>query len=345
MNMKPKAKAVNYKINLFHPYVPKDAINAVAKTLSSRWIGQGPKVAEFERRLQPIVGSQNVLAVNSATSALELVYHMMNLGPGDEVISPVYNCTAGNIPLARRGVKVVFADVKDDLMLDWNDAKKRINAKTKAIINVHMSNGPNEIRDLGVPVINDSANYLGKTTGGLFTVYSFQATKLLVTVDGGLLVCRNKTDYKRAKLLRWYGIDRESGKNNIDADIFEAGYKYHMNDVTASIGLASLNKLKAIKQHRNALQRRYKRHLGGIGGSPYLVHVKDRTKLVKELAKAGVETGLVHKRNDIYSVFGGKKLKLPNMNRLEDIYLFLPCHNRMTIKDADFIAEIVKAYV
>jgi dTDP-4-amino-4,6-dideoxygalactose transaminase len=272
----------------------------------------------------------------------------MGLKPKDEVIVPVFTCTATTIPLIRRGVKVVFADIGENMLIDWNDAKKRITPKTRAIINIHLFDQLSPVRKVSVPIIGDAAQYLGKTSGEMFTVYSFQATKAITTVDGGILVCSKVKDYKRAKLLRWYGIDRETDKDNVDVDIFEAGFKYHMNNVTAAIGLASLSRLPQIKAQISGLQARYHkllRNISGlkpIGGSPFLIHTKNREKLRAALHKKGIETGLGHKRNDIYTIFGGKRLELPNMNRFESTYLLLPCRMGMKISDVDFISREIK---
>jgi len=329
-------------IPLFYPYVSKSAINAVIKTLKTHWLGQGPRVEEFEKKLSFL--GKYVLTLNSGTSALELAYHLLDLKPGDEVITPVFTCTATNLPLVRRGVKIVFADVKDNLLIDWEDAKRKITPKTKTIINVHLFGLCSKAPRLDIPIIGDAAQYLGKTENEVFTAYSFQATKIITTVDGGALVCKNKEDYKRAKLLRWYGIDRETGKDNVEADIIEAGYKYHMNDVTASMGIAALNSLQQLEEHREKLQKKYKEILGVNSGSPFLIHTPNRDKLREKLASHGIETGLVYRRNDIYSVFGGKRQDLPNMNKLENTYLFLPCHNNMSTKDVSQICDIINNY-
>lgn len=325
-------------INLFSPLVSKKAINEAANTLKSRWIGQGTKVDEFEKKLAFL--GKYVLTLNSGTSALELAYHLLNLKPGDEVISPVFTSTATNLPLVRKGVKIVFADIKDNLLMDFEDVKRKITPKTKAIINVHLFGLYNKAPILPVLIVGDACQYLDKTEGETYAAYSFQATKIMTTVDGGALVCNRKENYNRAKLLRWYGIDRETGKDNIDVDIKEAGFKYHMNDVTASMGIAGLKILDKLKKERSGLQKCYFENLSGvtpIGGSPFLIHTQNRDKLKDELASHGIETGLVHKRNDLYSVFGGKRQNLSNMNRLENTYLFLPCHNNMTIKDVEYI--------
>lgn len=339
------------KIYLFSPFINEEARLAAYNALGKRIIGQGEKVLKFEKLLGQKLKIKNVLAVNSGTSALELAYHLLGLKKGDEVIVPVFTCSATAVPLKRHGVKVVFADINNELLLDWDDVKKKITSRTKAIVNVHLFGKYNKAPRLPVPIIGDAAQYLGKTSGERFTAYSFQATKIITTVDGGALACERKSDYKRAKLLRWYGLDRETKKEQTDVDIKEAGYKYHMNDVTASMGIAGLKSLDRLKKERAKLQKRYKELIGGLGGSPYLIrvsditNVSDREKIRKKLALKGIETGLVHRRNDLHTIFGGKRLNLPNMNRLEKNYLFLPCHNNMTLKDVDYICKIIKKYV
>jgi len=228
-------------IKLLQPYVNSKMRQSAMEVLKTSFIGQGPKVDEFERKFSKELGYKYALAVNSATSGLELVYHLLGLGPGDEVITPVFTCTATNLALVRRGVKVVFADVKENLLIDPEDAIKKITPKTKAIINVHLHGTRSVFPKLDIPVVGDAAQYLDRTHDA-YNVYSFQATKIFSTVDGGMVTLPDETSYKRAKLLRWYGIDRETGKPNINVDIKEAGYKYHMNDVTAAMGIAGLGK-------------------------------------------------------------------------------------------------------
>jgi len=202
-----------------------------------------------------------------------------------------------------------------------------------------------------VPVVGDAAQYLGKTKGERFTAYSFQATKIITTVDGGALVCTRSKDYHRARLLRWYGIDRDTDADNIDVDITEAGYKHHMNNVTAAIGLTAIPALPKLKAKITRLQTRYHQLLKNIpdlkliGGSPFLIHTQHRDELRQYLAANEIEAGLGHRRNDMYTVFGGQRLNLPNMNRLEKTYLLLPCRANMKVKDVEFICAAIKKYV
>src|SRR3989344_5353640 len=307
-------KKNKFKIPFFYPNVTDKIRQAAYEALGKKTITQGKTVFDFEKKLGSALGVKNVVSVNSGTSALELAYTLMDLGPGDEVITPVFNFIGTNLLLARRGVKLIFADINENMLLDWNDAVRKITPKTRAIVNVHLFNQLSEVPKLSVPIIGDAAQYLGKTHGEKFTIHSFQATKIVTTVDGGALICADNQDYHRAKLLRWYGIDRETGKNNIDVDIFEAGYKYHMNNVTAAVGLAALSDLAMARARISQLQEGYQRGLKDIpglkpvGGSPFLIHVQNRERLIKKLATKGIETGFGQRRNDSYAVFGEKRL-------------------------------------
>ncbi len=334
-------------IPLFYPNVTREMKQAAWEAMGEKILTQGKTVDEFEKKFGRTLDVNNVLSVNSGTSALELAFHLLNLKAGDEVISPVFTFIGANVPLARSGVKVVFADVKDNLLLDWDDALSKITKKTKAIIQAHLFDQINETRNTSVPVVGDAAQCLAKTSGEKFTVYSFQAVKRITTVDGGVLICREHSDYLRGKLLRWYGIDRETGQDKAEVDITEAGYKYHMSNVTAAIGIEGLKVMNKLRKKIDILKNSYYHNLKDlrikvISGSPFLIHVSNRERLIQRLANQGIETGLTIRRNDLYSIFGSRRKNLPNMNRLESTYLLLPCHNHMSLKDVEFICKQIR---
>lgn len=352
---------MNYTKNrsLFYPFIPKeDIMEELEDTLSGRWIGQAHKVEEFEKRFAEMFGYKYVLFTNSCTSALELTYQLLDLGVDDEVIVPVADCTAGQMGLMRRGVKIVFSDVDNNLNLKLDP--KQITKKTKAIIAVNL--GGIEVDDSvhyiakkhKIPVITDSAQHLGNSKGD-YICYSFQAIKHITTGDGGMLVLRNKKEYERAKKLRWFGIDRDLKakkdwqaweKREMTFDIEEPGFKYQPTDVAACFGLAGLKHASSVILHRQMLVQEYKDRLKCdtiAGGTCWLmgILVDNRDEVAKYLKDNGIETNLVHLRNDIFTVFGGKRLNLPNMNRLESKYLYLPLHNSMTAEDVYFISDKV----
>ena len=352
-------------ISLFWPAIyKKEWLKELGKVFATRWIGQGPLVDEFEKQFGKKFGFDYPLAVNSGTSALELAYHLIGIKKGDEVLTPVFTCTATNIPLARRGAKLKFLDINERLVVDYERVKKKISKKTKALVVVTL--GGIRVDDrifklatkYGVPVVIDAAQSLGVLEPrGDYVCYSFQAIKHFNTGDGGMLVVRNKKEYARAKKLRWFGIDREAKKranwkwrvkHQMAMDIEELGFKYQMNDVAAAMGLVGLRHSDELLRHRKKLCEAYDGKLKGFqtiyGGAYWLFAIltENRDKLMDRLEKHGIESDLVQIRNDIFKVFGGKRLNLPNMNRLEGKYLYLPLHPKITFKDVEHIINIIK---
>lgn len=353
------------RISLFWPALYKDEwLEELSKVFDTRWIGQGPLVDEFEKQFGDKFGFDYCLSVNSGTAALELAYHLIGIKKDDEVLTPVFGCTVTNIPLARRGAKLNFLDINNKLLVDYEDVKKKISKKTKALVVVNLGGIKIEDRvfDLAkeyrVPVVIDAAQSVGiKEPQGDYVCYSFQAIKHFTTGDGGMLVIRNKNEYKRAKKLRWFGIDREAKKkanwkwtvkHQMALDIEELGYKYHMNDIAAAMGLVGLRHSDELLRQRKYLCEEYDRKLKGFqaiyGGAYWLFAIlsENRNKLMDKLEKHGVESDLVQIRNDLFRVFGGKRQNLPNMDRIENKYLYLPLHPKITFKDVEYIANIIK---
>lgn len=340
------------KVKLFKPFVSWWAVWDIIKVLRSGQLAEGPRVKEFEEKFAKRFNLTNVVAVNSGTTALELAYELAGIGKGDEVITPVLTCTATNIPLVRRGATIVFADIDQDLNMSVEDVKKKITSRTKAIVFVHFGGNNRGLKELlalaaekKITLIEDAAQAVGSEFWGKadFTCVSLQAIKTLTSGDGGMLVCKNKTLYEKAKRLRWFGYDREKKQKLGDTDLLEAGYKYHMNDVSAAIGLGNLKVFDRILAHQNKLIDTYKE--GGIIAHPWfaLVITQKRDELKKYLLENGIESGMHHYRNDQYTLFGGRK-KFPMMDKLENQYLLLPLHMGVSVSDVKNICELVKQF-
>lgn len=364
------------KIVLFHPYIPKKAFKMVEKVLNTRWIGQGPKVDEFEKKFKDeFTNKSNCIAVGSGTDALHLAYICSNLKRGDEVIVPVFTCTATNIPLLYLGVNIKFADIDPEtLNINIEHVKELVSEKTKAIVCVHYGGLPCDLTSLSeiskkynIPLIQDSAHALGAkyknkniSNFSAFSCYSFQAIKSITTGDGGMLVVKNKEHQEKAKRIRWFGIDREKKSSGIwENDITEIGYKYQMTDISAAMGIAGIDNFKEQLIHRRKLFFNYEKKLKNIPGVRFVnsnekkffhgawlstVIVRDRKGLQKKLLENNIESGQVHYRNDRYKIFSDfKKNNLPNMNKIEDQYLVLPLHSKVGIKDVDRISDTIKS--
>ncbi len=360
---------------LFIPEIPEGAFEEVKSTLSSRWIGQGPKVDLFEKDFNTLIGNANPsIAVGSGTDALHLAYLLADIQPGDEVLTPVFTCTATNIPLLYIGAKPVFVDVDPKtLNIDVLHARKLINKNTKAIVCVHYAGLPcdmdaiQELADeFGIPVIEDAAHAVGATyksrpvgTISDFTMFSFQAIKHITTGDGGLLTFKNPELLEKAKRLRWFGIDRSAKQLGVwENDIKDIGFKYQMTDLGASIGLASIRNFDATLSLRRTLLHRYYskleenphveilgRESEGLHHAAWLftIRVKDRKKLQAKLLANKIESNQVHYRNDRYSIFSPTKLDLPNMDAIEQEYLVLPLHTKMNTDDVDRVCEVINS--
>jgi dTDP-4-amino-4,6-dideoxygalactose transaminase len=351
-------------IDLFYPNIFKEEwLAELAKVFDGRWLGQGPLVDEFERQFAAKFNYDYCLAVNSGSAALELAYHLAGIGIGDEVLTPVFTCTATNIPLLRRKAKIKFLDInRFFLTVDFDDLAKKITPKTKAIVVATIGGLPIDPRifeiakDNNIPVIIDAAQSLGiAETAGDYICYSFQAIKHFTTGDGGMLVVRNETEYQRAKKLRWFGIDREAKKqanwqwqvnHKMALDIDEPGYKFHMNDMAAALGLVGLKHSNESRLHRINLCNAYAAEITDskiYGGAYWLFAIltDHRDEVMECLRAHEIECDLVQMRNDVFKVFGGRQV-LPNMDKLESQYLYLPLHPKLSLDDISHITNILK---
>jgi len=362
-------------IVLFYPHVSERARQRVHEQLGTRWIGQGPAVEEFESSFSKMFceGLQTA-AVGSGTDALHLSYLLAGIESGDEVIAPLFTCTATNIPLLYIGAKPVFADVQPStLNIDVGHVKGLINERTAAIVCVHYGGLPCDMDELheiaksaGIPVIEDAAHALGATyrsrlIGSIsdFTMFSFQAIKHVTTGDGGMVSMRDPDLMPKAKRIRWFGIDREGKQTAIwDNDIWEVGYKYQMTDIAAAMGLAALEEWEEISALRRRLLHQYFDGLQDVAGLELVgadmtdrehaawlctVLVDERLALQQKLRERGIESNQVHYRNDRYTLFQNSRGEFPGMDSVEDRYLVLPLHTHMTEEHVARVIDVVRS--
>lgn len=332
---------------MFKVYMSPKATKLVTQTLNSGMIGEGPRVVEFKKALEKRFNCTNLIPLNSGTSALTLALRLAGV-EGGEVITTPFTMIATNVAIKAAGATPVFADIgKDNLNIDPEDVKNKITRKTRAIIAVHVGGIPcdmTKLKRLGVPIISDAAHaidtyYHGKHISHWadYTAFSFQSIKQLNTGDGGALVVKDPHKYKIGERLKWFGMSRKVPKgmsrleHQMTADVKDWGYKMHMNDIAASIGLGNIGSLDKItkKQKENAAY--YRKHLRGVsipkGSDPswwaFPILVDKREALMKFLASEGIETTPMWRRNDEYSVFEVTHY-LHNMTALEDKILFIP---------------------
>lgn len=323
-------------IPLFKVFMSDKVDGPLLETLHSGFIGQGSKVEQFESILKVYVDNPYILTINTGTSAIQLALRLAGVGPGDDVITSPMTCTASNMPILAAGANIVWADIDPETgNISPQSIIDNLTERTKAVICIHYGGYPcdlDEINNIGkafrIKIIEDAAHafgseYRGRLIGNHsdFACFSFQAIKTMTTVDGGLLACNNEFDYRRGKLLRWYGIDREGPRADFrcENDIPEWGYKFHMNDVAATIGMENFKALKILLACNRRNARYYDNEIGRRGLRRvkklrydndrlssywlYILLVEDRASFMAHMADRGIQVSQVHKRNDTHSCF------------------------------------------
>jgi dTDP-4-amino-4,6-dideoxygalactose transaminase len=364
-------------IPLFKVYMSHNAVDQASQVLRSGYIGQGPIVDKFEAALSSWVGGASLVTLNSGTSALHLALHLAGVGPGDEVISTPLTCSATNTPILHTGANIVWADT-DPLTcnIDIEDVIEKVSEQTKAIVFVHWGGTPVSVGKLksgiieklgSCPlIIEDCAHamgafYMGKNSSqvgssGNLCCFSFQAIKHLTSIDGGMLSLPLES-LRKAKLLRWYGIDREEkrkGDFRCETDISEGGWKYHMNDVSAAVGLGNLSDLPEILSKHRSNGMFYSKTLDGVDGIElfdstecsafwlYTLKVERRADFIRMMKDVGIMTSRVHERNDIHSCFEKFKADLPKLDSINDRIVCIPVGWWVDEEERNYITEKVK---
>jgi perosamine synthetase len=349
---------------------PKEVLMPkLEEVLYSGYIAQGEVVDKFEQELKNYIGNKYCLTVNSGSSALHIALILAGVKPGDEVISTPITAEPTNTVIAQTGAKIVWADI--DLNtgnLSPEDVEKRITSKTKAIMVVDYAGMPVDIekfqeieKKYGIPIIEDGAHafgasYQGKKIGNHFkyTVFSFQAIKHLTTIDGGMLAIKSAKEFEKAKLIRWFGISKSVSRQ--DNDISIQGYKYHMNNVNATVGLVQLETIKPLIDSYIQNGRFYDEALKGVDNIElmkyysdslpsywlYTLKVKNKSAFIRRMTGRGIMASDLHKRNDRHSIFKASLAKLPNVDRFEKECVHIPCGWWVGKEDRSYIVETIK---
>jgi dTDP-4-amino-4,6-dideoxygalactose transaminase len=381
-------------IPLFKVFMSEDVIKPLTQTVMSGFITQGKIVEDFEKALIDFIGNPYILTLNSATAGLTLALRLLKQKdetikwPGfnekeDIVLTPSLTCFATTAAILANNVNIRWLDVDiNTVNIDLNDLKNKLNEKTKIIYIVHWGGTPVDLDSLKElqnyslekfgfkPMIVEDcahsfgAEYNGKKVGSNenICVFSLQAIKHLTTGDGGVITLPNKQLYDRCKLLRWYGIDRDNrnykGKDfRLENDIIEYGYKFHMNDINATIGLYNLPHIKSIleKNRKNAFYLNEKlkniNYIKLLDINPkclsaywlYSLRVLNGRKyeFMEKMKEAGIMTSQVHNRNDINSCVKRYSEILPNLDIIEKELVCIPVGWWLTHENLEHIIKTI----
>ena len=365
------------KIPVFLPAVGKDTIKHISDTLEIGWLGMGATTKEFEDNISDYLelDDRYVVATNTATSALHLALLAADIGPNDEVITPSFNCVADQQAIRMTGAEPVMCDIQEDnLGIDTEKAKLLITENTKAIIPLHYAGIPcnqNQVYEIAkkhqIRVIEDCCHAFGTTINGRkissygdMALFSFDPVKTITSIDGGCIVVNSKDEFEKIQHMRLLGmnkdtIERYKNKRSWDYDVIRQGYRYHLNNVMASVGISQIKRVEGIIASRRKVCQTYNQAFKTIDGlktpnsdfenvSPfiYVIRVLDgkREKLIEYLQKKSIDTGIhwtpVHK----FSYFSKSKCgDLSVTNKIAGEILTIPLHSYMK---SEFVKQVIE---
>lgn len=321
------------------------------------------------------------MGLNSCTAALHLALKVIDLKPGDEVITPSLTFVSTNHAILYNNCCPVFADIYEDtLTISVEDIKRKISSKTKAILLVHFGGHPCEMDEIleiarkrGIFVIEDAAHacgaeYKGKKIGSIgdLTCFIFHAVKNLAMGEGGAIATNNREFDKRLRRLRWLGIDKTTwdrsssskGKYSWLYSVNEVGFKCHMDDIHAAIGLVQLKKLEKNNEKRRKIVSLYNNSFGKLDWITlpleksyvrsshhlYAIRVDCRDELIDHLNKMSVSACVHYYPNHLYSVYKSYRTKLPVTEKVWKKLITLPLYPDLTERQINRIINSVKNF-
>ena len=355
------------RLNL--PFIDDNEINEIAKVLSTGYLTQGPKVAEFEDGIAGLLGVKYAFAMSSCTTALHLALVALGIENGDDVLVADFTFPATANVVIQQGARPVLVDVcTDTYNMDVADLEKRITSQTRAIIPVHafgLSADMDPIMEVAkrynLAVIEDAACALGAFyrnqpcgTIGTLGCFSFHPRKSITTGEGGMIVTNDPVLAQRIQILRSHGGVR----GELYYQFEEAGFNYRMSDVQAAMGIAQLRKFEWIMKRKRELAAQFSTMLSGVKGiavpteplgtfhtyQSYVVLLDegfDRDLVIKAIREREIETTLgtyaLHEQPFFQKKYGYRSGDLPNSSRIFRNSLTLPLYPQMTLADLESI--------
>lgn len=357
--------------------------------LESGWLTRGPKTQQFEDAFRDYIGCAGAVGVNSCTAGLHLALVCLGIGAGDEVITtPITYCATPN-EIEHAGATPIFVDVDPETyLIDPGSVETAITARTKAIMPVHLYGQSCEMDALraiarrhGLRIVEDAAHAIETSWGdekigtiGDFTVFSFYPTKNITTGEGGMMTTMDPALAEHARMLSMHGNSKDAWKRYSSAgfahySLVERGYKYHMFDLLAALGLAQLPRLDAWWERRKRLWMRYDELLTGISGvrsipvrAPgrhahhlYVIEIDpavvrcSRDDVMDYLQSHNVGVGIhyygMHLQPYYANRYGLRLEQFPNATRASERMISLPLYPRMEEADVDAVVAVLRACV
>ena len=358
----------------------EEELAQVKEAFDYGYFGLAFKVNEFEEKLgEYLATDREIIAVNTGTSALHIALDSIGISEGDEVILPSFTFVATAQAISACGGKPVFCDVyPDSMLIDIDDVKKKITDRTKAIMPVHYAGAPCDMDALmeikekyGIRIIEDAAHaigseYKGKKIGsfGDITCFSFDSIKVMTCGEGGAVVTDDKETAEIIRKKRLLGIDRKAmhvkdwKQRSWNYDVPLQGYRYHMSNINAAIGLAQLAKIERFINRRREICNLYLEQLKDVKEiklpicdfssiAPFMFVIcvgnTKRDALKSYLMEHDIESGISYYPCHHYSLYDDGQKYLVTEQLGEEI-LCLPLHYELSDEDVIEVADTIKSF-
>ena len=361
--------------------IEDDDIQAVIEVLKSDFLTTGPKSTEFEEAVKSYTGSRYAVAISNGTSALHAACYAAGIGPGDEVITTPLTFAASANCILYCGGTPVFADIDSKTYnIDPADIERKITAKTKAIIPVHLAGQPcdmDHIHEIArrhhLLVIEDGAHalgsvYKGRKIGTLsdLTTFSFHPVKPITTGEGGMIMTNQEDLYQRMLLFRSHCITRDPKlMTRSDGPWFyqqlDLGYNYRITDIQCALGISQMKKLDRFLARRKELVQNYNEsfrdnkdiitpyQMEGTesGWHLYIIQVPhhDRKKVFEQLREKGIGVNVHYipvYMHPYYQSHGYEKVHCKNAEEVYSHIISLPLYPGLTDEEQSRVIETVQ---
>lgn len=361
------------------PSIGKEELEAVGKVFATGWLGMGSTVKQFEDELKTFLGVKNVIAVNTGTSALHIALDSCGVSEGDEVLVPSLTFVSSVQAIVACKAIPVFCDVyPDTLNINIEEVKRKITSRTKVIMPVHYGGLPCEMDELfriaeekNIVVIEDAAHAFGSTykgrkigSFGNITCFSFDPIKNITCGEGGAVVTNNNEIAQEIIKKRILGIDKDTwsrykNERSWFYDVVTLGFRYHMSNINAAIGLVQLKKAHLFIEKKRRIVRQYDDAFRDLEGlellyrnyeetAPffYIVKVLDgkRDELMEYLKENGIGSGVHYIPNHLQSYFKNYYVKLPVTEKVGQEIVTLPLYYDITDNDVRKVINGVRSF-
>mgnify|MGYP001381283508 CR=1 FL=1 len=367
-------------IPVSRPSIGEEELAAIKKVFQTGWLGLGSVVFEFEEKIKEYVGAKHAIAVNTGTTALHLALDSLGIGQGDEVIVPSMTFVASIQAITQTGAAPVFCEVKEaDLNIDVDDVRKKLSKKTKAIMPVHYCGKACDMDSLlaigqknNVRIIEDAAHafgssYKGKKIGsfGDIACFSFDPIKNLTCGEGGAVTLADNELAEKIRRKRILGIDKDTWHRYRNErawfyEVVEQGYRYHMSNINAAIGLEQFKKLPVFNARKTEITRRYDSAFKAIKGIKplandysetaqfcYIIRVEGgkRDGLMEFLKGKGIGSGVHYIPNHLQPFFKKYATKLPITEKVGEEILTIPLYADLKDEEVELAVMAVKEFM